>query len=59
MINKRLNFTDSVFSVLLDGYQMFGDWGMNWRRYIEQAQKEMNEAMERWKNEDVDEEGEG
>lgn len=46
---------ETIFSTLLDAYQMI-DWKMSWEQFIIQAQKEINKKMEKWKQENIEEE---
>lgn len=48
---------ETLFTTFLDGYQMT-NWGMNWKQFITQAQNEINEKMEQWKQEKIYEEEE-
>lgn len=46
---------DILLTNLLDYYQMF-DCKMNWEQFIEQIKKEINEELEKWKQEEILEE---
>ena len=52
IIDKFCGLTDWLFSTLLDSYQMI-DWKMSWKKFIEQAQKEVDEWFEKIKKEDI------
>lgn len=54
MVDEYCGFTNEVFSILLDAYQMT-KWDLTWEEYIEQARQEINERMDKWKLEPVDE----
>lgn len=49
---------ETLFTTFLDSYQMI-DWEMNWEQFLTQAQKEINEKIEQWKQEKIYEEEEG
>lgn len=55
VIIKECGIEENLFTVLLDGYQMF-DWKMNWKEFIMQAREEIDQKMEEWKQENIDEE---
>lgn len=52
-INDYCNFLADVFESILSAYQA-NDLGRDWRGFLVQAQKEINAAVETWKNEDFD-----
>ena len=55
VIIKECGIEENLFTVLLDGYQMF-DWKMNWKEFIMRAREEIDQKMEEWKQENIDEE---
>lgn len=44
-----------LLTILLDNYQMF-DWGISWKDFLNQIQKEVNVKIEQWKQEEIFEE---
>lgn len=44
-----------LFTILLDNYLMF-DWGISWKDFLNQIQKEVNVKIEQWKQEEIFEE---
>lgn len=55
IIDKFCGLTDWLFSTLLDAYQMI-DWKMPWEKFIEEAEHEIKEYLEKIKKEKVGEE---
>lgn len=44
-----------LLTILLDNYLMF-DWGISWKDFLNQIQKEVNVKIEQWKQEEIFEE---